>query len=294
MEAFDYIDYEVEDGRARITLNRPEKLNALIPDLLHELQEALWEADDNRAVHCVILRGAGRAFSAGHDLTGSAPEKGYSRVRSDENTYRGSQLFDDDAWQIERAQRFRMAIFDMHKPVIAQVHGFCLAAATDLALLCDMVICADDTRFAFPAVRDMGSPAHHMWLYHVGPQWAKRILLTGDSISGTDAQQIGLVLKAVPAELLEQEVEQLADRLVLIDPNLLSANKRIVNQGLELMGARTLQRMAAENDVRAHNSGALGAWRERVAEKGLKDALRERNAEFGDDYVRVGMPEQRE
>ena len=126
-------------------------------------------------------------------------------------------------------------------------------------LLTDMIICADDALFGFPPARDLGALPNNMWLYNVGPQWAKRLMLTGDSITGAEAQQIGLVLKAVPKEDLEYEVEQLADRLCKIDPDLLSTNKRIINMGLELMGARTLQRMAAENDVRGHN--ARGGFR---------------------------------
>ncbi|HIG18310.1 MAG TPA: enoyl-CoA hydratase, partial [Candidatus Handelsmanbacteria bacterium] len=137
---------------------------------------------------------------------------------------------------LERAQRYRMAIFDMHKPVIAQIHGYCLAGGTDLALLCDMIIAAEDAQIGFPPARDLGALPNNMWLYNVGPQWAKRITMTGDLIDGKDAQQIGLVMKAVPLEYLETEVEQLADRLALIDPDLLAANKRIINLGMELMG----------------------------------------------------------
>ena len=129
---------------------------------------------------------------------------------------------------------------------------------------------------------------------NVGPQWAKRLNLTGDSVTGREAQQIGLVLKAVPAEHLEAEVEGLADRLANIDPDLLSANKRIINQGLELMGARTLQRMAVENDVRGHNAAAALGFGGRVQEKGLKEALRERDAIFGDGRARVNGPEFRD
>ncbi|MBS04797.1 MAG: enoyl-CoA hydratase [Gammaproteobacteria bacterium] len=294
MNGFDNIIYEVENGRARITLNRPEKLNALSLDLLAELCEALWEADDNRAVHCVIIRGAGRSFSAGYDLTGPKSTAGHSRVRSADNDYRGSRSVDDDAWQMERSQRYRMAIFDMHKPVIAQIHGYCLAGGTDIALLCDMLIAAEDATFAFPPARDLGALPNNMWLYNVGPQWAKRLNLTGDSVTGREAQQIGLVLKAVPAEHLEAEVEGLADRLANIDPDLLSANKRIINQGLELMGARTLQRMAVENDVRGHNAAAALGFGGRVQEKGLKEALRERDAIFGDGRARVNGPEFRD
>ena len=137
MAGFQHIIYEVERGRARITLNRPDKLNALSNDLLFELEEALWEADDNKAVHCVILKGAGRAFSAGYDLAGGRSKEGHSRIRSDDNEYRGGSSIDDDAWQLEKGQRRRMALFDMHKPSIAQVHGYCLAGGTDIAMLCD-------------------------------------------------------------------------------------------------------------------------------------------------------------
>lgn len=133
MSTFEHILYQVERGRAAITLNRPDKLNALSLELQAELAEALWEADNDRAVHCVIIKGAGRAFSAGYDLTGAGGNVPVSRVQSRDNAYRGGRSIDDDAWQLERGQRYRMAIFDMHKPVIAQVHGYCLAGGTDIA-----------------------------------------------------------------------------------------------------------------------------------------------------------------
>ncbi len=294
MDAFETLIYEVENGRARITLNRPDKLNALSVKMQAELCEALWEADNNLDIHCVILKGAGRAFCAGYDLSGADGDVPVSRVQSAENRYRGARRLDDDAWQLERQQRFRMALFDMHKPVIAQVHGYCLAGGTDIALLSDMVIAASDATFGFPPARDLGALPTNLWLYNVGPQWAKRLLLTGDTVTGAEAQIIGLVMKAVPAEHLETEVEQLADRLALIDPDLLSANKRIVNLGLELMGARTLQRLACENDVRGHNTAAADGFRASVAENGLKATLRARDAKFGDGRARVLGPEIRD
>ena len=294
MSGFENIIYEVENGRARITLNRPEKLNALTLELQEELNEALWEADNNNDVHCVILKGAGRAFSAGYDLTGAGGKVPVSRIESEENDYRKSMSPDDDAWRLERSQRYRMAIFDMHKPSIAQVHGYCLAGGTDVALLCDMIIAADDAIFAFPPARDLGALPNNMWLYNVGPQWAKRLTLTGDSITGAEAAEIGLVLKSVPPDLLEQEVEQLADRLALIDPDLLTVNKRIINLALELMGARTLQRLAAENDVRGHNTRGAAGFRKSMMEKGLKETLRDRDAKFGDGRARVRGPEIRD
>lgn len=286
------IVYEVEKGRARITLNRPEKLNALSLELQEELNHALWDADNDTNVHCVIIKGAGRAFSAGYDLTplasGRTTDDGYTAV------YRGRTSFDDDAWQLEKAQRLRMAIFDMHTPVIAQVHGYCLAGGTDLALLCDIIIAAEDAVMGFPPARAMGALPNQMWLYHVGPQWAKRLFLTGDTISGADAAKIGAVLKAVPPDLLENEVEQLADRMAMIDTDLLSANKRIVNVGLELMGARTMQRLGAENDARAHLSPAVKEFGQRAREEGLKAALNWRDGKFGDGRAYVDRPEVRD
>ena len=273
---YETILYEKDGGKARITLNRPEKLTALSRQVQRELNTALWEADNDTQVHVVILRGAGRAFSAGYDLTAGERTETYADV------YRGRALIDDDAWGLEQAQRDRMAIFDMHKPVIAQVHGYCLAGGTDLALLCDMVIAAEDALIGFPPVRAMGAPPAHMWTYLVGPQWAKRLLLTGDSVSGADAARIGLVLQAVPRDDLERAVEELADRMCMIDPHLLSANKRACNLALELMGARTMQRLAAEIDARAHQAPTVKEFGRINREQGLKAALAWRDAKFGD------------
>ncbi|WP_397586618.1 crotonase/enoyl-CoA hydratase family protein [Sphingobium fuliginis] len=274
--------YEVRDGTAWITLNRPEKRNALSEPLQEELNARLWEADEDNRVHAVVLRAAGPDFCAGYDL-----QKYDQPIPGQVDHRRGRAKFDDDAWHQERAQRLRMALFDMHKPVIAQVHGRCLAGGTDLALLCDMVICADNALFGFPPARSQGSLPSHMWLYLVGPQWAKRLLLTGDSIRGDDAVKIGLAMKAVPADQLDAEVEALAARLALIDADLLSANKRIVNLGLELMGARTIQRIAAEMDARGHLSASRSQFNETVRTQGLKEAVRQRDEPFGDPVVKL-------
>jgi enoyl-CoA hydratase/carnithine racemase len=291
MPTFEHITYEVADGVARLTLNRPEKLNAISQTMLRELHEALWEADDDTAVHCVVLAGAGRAFCAGYDLS---PLQDGRPGSADPGSRRGASSFDDDTWQMERSQRLRMALFDMHKPVIAQVHGYCLAGGTDLATLCDMVICADDARFGFPPGRDLGVLPTQMWLYHVGPQWSKRLLLTGDTVSGAEAAQIGLALKSVPADELDDEVAGLARRLALVDRELLAANKRVINLGLELMGARTLQRLAVEVDARGHLAESAGQFRRTAAEHGLREALRRRDAPFGDGRARVNGPERRD
>lgn len=297
MSAYQHILYEAKDGRARITLNRPEKRNALSIALLKELNDALWEADNDKSVHCVILRGAGKSFCAGYDITPTPPAQ--SNAGPEGPVYRNGGIYnkptiDDDIWRLEYAQRLRMVLFDMHKPSIAEVHGFCIAGGTDIALLADIVIAADDAILGFPPARDLGSLPNQMWLYNCGPQWAKRLLMTGDTITGREAQIIGLVMKAVPQEHLRNEVEGLADRLAKIDPDLLAANKRIVNLGLELMGARTLQRIAAENDGRAHLAPGTQRFRQLAQEKGLKAALTARDAEFGDGRARVDGPEIRD
>lgn len=280
-DAYRNILYTLEAGYARITLNRPEKRNALSEALLEELNHALWEADADNRVHAVLLDANGPDFSSGYDLGHyEGPEAQNAGHR------RGRASYDDDVWRLERTQRWRMALFDMHKPVVAKVHGRCLAGGTDLALLCDMVICSDDAKLGFPPVRSQGSPPNHMWLYLMGPQWAKRMLFTGDLVLGSDAERLGLVLKSVPPAELDAEVIDLMQRLAHVDPELLATQKRIVNLGLELMGARTLQRIAAENDGRGHLARGREVFRKAVMEKGIKDAVRERDAPFGDGIVR--------
>jgi len=279
---------EKERGRARITLNRPEKLNALSRGLQQELRQALWDADEDTRVHSVIIRGAGRSFCAGYDLT---PERRLAGEEADERdvyaeVYRSGQAFDDDVFRMEGAQRDRMTIFDMHKPVIGQVHGYCVAGGTDLALLCDIVVAASDAQIGFPPVRAMGGPPAHMWTYHVGPQWAKYMLLTGEFVTGAEAERIGLVWKSVPLADLEETVEELADRLAMVPTDLLAGNKRSVNLAMELMGARTMQRIAAEMDARMHTSPSMEDWRSRNREQGLKEALQWRDGRFRDPEMR--------
>lgn len=279
------ITFEVKGAVAWVTLNRPEKRNALSRTLLRELREAMLEADDLRAARCVVLQGAGKDFCAGYDVSPPPPAAGY-----DAGEYRqpGAISIADDTWRLERNQADILTVFDMHKPVIAAVQGNCVAGGTDLALCCDMVIAARDARIGFPATRAMGTPPMHMWIYNVGPQWAKRMLLTGDLISGRDAARIGMVLKAVAPDKLQREVAALAERIALIDADMLAGNKRIVNMGMELMGARTLQRFAAETDARSHQSAAAKDFHRVVREEGLSSAFKKRDAPFGDGMVRLG------
>jgi enoyl-CoA hydratase len=271
---YETILYEPGDGIARIRLNRPEKLNAISWQMQEELQQALWQADRDPAVHVVTLRGAGRSFSAGYDIS-PPPGEGATHAAS-------GHTMERDVWFLEQATRMRMTLWEMHKPVIAGIHGHCLAGGTDIAFLCDIVIAADDAKIGYPPVRALGSPVNHMWTYLVGPQWAKRLLLTGDTISGAEAERIGLVLKAVPSEQLDAELDELAGRMALIDVDLLAANKRIVNMALELMGAQTMQRMATERDAIARQAPVVHEFYAMAKEKGLKAALEWRDSRFGD------------
>jgi enoyl-CoA hydratase len=282
------VTLSVAERVATITLNRPEKRNALSPELLRDLHGALMEADDLLEVNVIVLEGAGKDFCAGYDIVGVYAQR--EAEKNEAASYRQTiRAFDDDVWSLERNQDLANTLFKIHKPVIAKVHGNCLAGGVDIALHCDIVIAAEDARIGFPATRANGSPPNHMWIYHVGPQWAKRLLLTGDSLTGRDAAKIGLVLEAVPREELDAAVAELARRMSFVDADLLSAQKRIVNLAMELQGAMTLQRLAAENDARGHLSQGprRAQFKADVAELGMKQAVKNRDAPFGDGMVRV-------
>lgn len=280
-----FVSLSISNQIARVTLHRPERRNALSWELLTELRGALLEADDLRSVSVIVLEGSGPDFCAGYDM-----HSAYARYATEEaasGAYRsGSGSFDDDVWKLERFQELVRTPFSLHKPVIAKVQGHCVAGGTDLALYCDFVIAADNARIGFPATRAMGSPPNHMWIYNVGPQWAKRLLLSGDVVSGADAAKIGLVVAAVPAEQLEQEVMSVAGRLASVDPELLATNKRIVNIALEVAGAGTMARIAAEMDARAHLTRAKREFDTDVSERGFKAAVKRRDEPFGDGVAR--------
>lgn len=286
LKSTDHITFAVDDLVARITLNRPEKRNSLSDAMIAELHDALLEADARVDVHAILLAGAGKDFCAGYDLAGAYA--GDAGGAEDEPQYRSrNATLDDDCWGIEQSQRKLSVIMDLHKPVIAKVHGNCLAGGTDLALMCDMVLAADDAKIGFPAVRANGTPPINLWFYHIGPQWTKRMLMTGDLLRGRDAARVGLVLESHPPEELDAAADELVRRVSRIDAELLSAQKRVVNMAMELAGARTLQRFAGEMDARAHLS--VGPRRTRfradMKELGLKEAVKNRDEPFGSSVI---------
>lgn len=288
LKSTEFIEFSVASHVATITLNRPSKRNALSVALLVELRDALFEADDREDVRVILLQGAGADFCAGFDL-----DSAYGPASGDENSadgpkYRAGSGADDECLRLERKQAFMVAIRDIHKPVVAKLHGNCLAGGTDLALMCDVLIASDDARIGYPATRANGTPPSNMWLYHVGPQWAKRLMFTGDCLSGRDAARIGLVCDSVPRDQLDAEVEQLVQRMALVHSDLLSAHKRVVNMGMDLAGAAQLQRFAAETDARLHSaSRAMDQFSNDVATYGVRDAIRRRDQPFGDGQVRI-------
>jgi enoyl-CoA hydratase len=257
----------------RITLNRPEKRNALSFQLQDELIHAVHAAERDKGVRVIVVRGAGSSFSGGYDLGGGGQDLPYGP---------GPLTVEEDVdLCISIGERWGQ-LWTCRLPVIAQVHGFCVAGGTDLALHCDMVVAADDAQLGFPPVRSQGGPPTHMWVYNAGPQWSKRLLLTGDTISGAKAAEIGLVLESVPADALDEHVLALATRVSHIGRDLLAHNKRIVNLGLELMGRSTMQTLAAIHDVLGHNAPEAAEFNQRLHRDGLRAAVADRDAPFAE------------
>lgn len=288
LKSTETITFDVADGVARITLNRPDKRNALSGRMIGELHDALIEADDRTDANVILLQGNGRDFCAGYDLTDSYGGGGAEGPDYDPAIYRTrAGTLDDDIWNLERQQELTLVMLDLHKPIIAKVQGNCLAGGTDLAFSCDIVLAADDAKIGFPAARANGTPPTNLWYYHCGPQWAKRMLFTGDTLSGLDAARIGLVLEAYPADRIDAEADEMARRIAYVDAEILATHKRVVNMQMELAGAKLSQRYASELDARAHLSEGprRSKFRKDMTELGLRDALKNRDEPFGNSRV---------
>ena len=253
----------------RITLDRPEKRNALSLELQNELIAAVGAAESSDEVRCIVIRGAGPSFCAGYDMT---PRRG------DPN--RAPMTVEEDVAGLRDIADRWAKIWNCRIPVIAQVHGFCVAGGTDLAQHCDLVIAAEDAQIGFPPVRSQGGPPTHMWVYNVGPQWSKRLLLTGDLITGAKAAEIGFALESVPADALDAHVLALAGRIALIGKGLLAHNKRIVNLGLELMGRSQMQVLAGIHDALGHLAPEAAVFNEQLRREGVRAAVAARDEPF--------------
>lgn len=264
------------DGRiARITLNRPEVLNAIDDDLPRELEAAVERANGDTDIHVIVLSGAGRAFCAGYDMSYYAQATG-----GDGNAVTQSMPWDpmkDYAFMSRNTERF-MSLWRSHKPVIAKVHGFAVAGGSDLALCADLVVMAEDAEIGYMPARVWGCPTTAMWVYRLGAEQAKRMLLTGDKINGVEAQRIGLVCKAVPATELDAECELLAERMATVPVNQLMMQKLVINQAIEAMGLKQTQMFATVFDGITRHSPEGINFKQRSEELGWKQAVEERDS----------------
>lgn len=265
------------DGRiARITLNRPEVLNAIDDEIPGALSDAVARADADPDVHVMLLSGAGRAFCAGYDLKryASGPEGG------GEGEYVGQEMpwdsIRDYAFMWANTQHF-MSLWRALKPVICKVHGLALAGGSDIALCADLTLIAEDAEIGYMPARVWGCPTTAMWVYRLGPEKAKRLLFTGDRIAGKEAAEMGLVLKAVPADALDDEAEALARRMAGVPVNQLAMQKLVINQAIEATGLVNTQRLATIFDGIARHSPEGLNFTKRAREVGWKQAVRERD-----------------
>lgn len=263
-----------KDGRiAKITLNRPEKLNAIDDDMPPAIEEAVRTAEHDQDVHVIILAGAGKAFCAGYDLSlyaeGATKNKAVQDMPWDP--------IQDYQFMWRNTQHY-MSLWRAIKPVICKVHGYALAGGSDLALCADITIMADDAEIGYMPARVWGTPTTAMWVQRLGPEKAKRMLFTGDRITGREAEDIGLILKSVPRDRLDQEVTELADRMARVPVNQLAMQKMVVNQAMEATGLMQMQRLSTLFDGISRHSPEGLAFKSRVEKVGWRQAVDERDA----------------
>jgi enoyl-CoA hydratase len=267
------VRYE-RDGRvARITLNRPERLNAIDERMPAALAAAVAEANDDHGVHVIVLAGAGRAFCAGYDLALYAEQAGPQRWSQ---AMPWDPLRDYQGMSANTAHF--MSLWRSLVPVVCKVHGYAVAGGSDIALCADLVVMADDARIGYPPARVWGCPTTAMWVFRVGAERAKRLLLTGDLVTGAEAARIGLVSEAVPAGELDAAVEHLVGRMASVPRNQLVMQKLMVNQAYENMGLATTQTIATLLDGIARHTPEGLAFKRRAEEAGWKEAVRERDS----------------
>jgi enoyl-CoA hydratase len=280
----DVVLYEARDSLAIITLNRPEKMNTLNDAVIQGIADAIDRAVASPEVSAVILRGAGRTFTAGYDLN-----PGDSR-RPGKRTYGAKEIAHrPGAWDPVRDYAFMganmrrfMKLWECPKPVIAQLHGYALGGGTDLILCADLIFMAEDAIIGYPPSRVYGTPTTMMWVYRVGLEHAKQFLLSGDQIDAPTALRIGLVSKVFPLETLAEETERYAKRFQNIPANQLALNKMLINQAYENMGLRTTQMFGTLFDgITRHTEEAL-RWQESFGEISFRETIRRRDAPFQD------------
>jgi len=268
----DTVRYDLHGAVATLTLHRPDRLNAITEELAGDFRAALDEAEADDAVRVIRLKGAGRAFCAGYDI-----EWGAQAMRDDGATWDAMA----DYRMISRFVDTYMRLWRSPKPVIAQVHGFCVGGGTDFALCSDQIVCADDARIGYPPARVWGSPTTAMWLYRVGLERAKRLLLTGDALDGKTAVSYGLAIESHPEVELEGKAMELASRIAKLPASQLQMMKLLVNQAIEQMGLHTTQLIGTLLDGAARHTPEGAAFTQAAAQD-VRAAVARRDAPFGD------------
>ncbi|MBW0116651.1 crotonase/enoyl-CoA hydratase family protein [Pseudonocardia abyssalis] len=257
--------YEVRDRKAYLTLNRPERLNAITHEMGREIAAAVARANEDPAVHVIILQGAGRAFCSGYDLYRYAEDG----VDTQPPVWDPIQDF-----QMMKANTDNFfSLWRSLKPTIAKVHGYAVAGGSDIALSCDLVVMAEDAKIGYMPARVWGCPTTAMWVYRLGAEKAKRMLLTGDKIDGRTAVDWGLVIDAVPAADLDSAVEALADRIAGSPINQLVMQKMMVNQAYDNMGLHSTQVIATLFDGITRHSPEGRWFQDFSAEHGFAEAV---------------------
>jgi enoyl-CoA hydratase len=262
-----------KDGRiGRITLNRPDVMNAIDDDLPGELADAVAKADADPGVHVMVLSGNGPAFCAGYDLAHYAESDGPNQVVQEMPW----DPIKDYAFMWANTQHF-MSLWRAMKPAICKVHGFAVAGGSDIALCADITIMGETAKIGYMPTRVWGTPTTAMWIYRLGAERAKRMLFTGDKVDGREAETMGLVLKAVPDDQLDDEVERFAARMASVPINQLAMQKMLVNQAIEATGIMNTQRFATIFDGISRHSPEGMNFKARVEEVGWKQAATERD-----------------
>jgi enoyl-CoA hydratase len=281
---------------ARITLDRPERGNGITFAMPRELAACVERADLDPAVHVMALSGNGKGFCGGYDLVASA-EGNMDGIAGDDAPA-GSPMdpavqarnhMPNSAWDptvdyamMSRNVRGFMSLFHANKPVLCKVHGFCVAGGTDMALCSDMLVIEDTAKIGYPPARVWGVPTTSIWVHRIGIERAKRLMFTGDCLSGAEAHQWGLAIESAPRDQLDERFEILLDRVARMPVNQLVMMKLHLNQVLMAQGLHTTQILGVVFDGIARHTPEGYAFAARAAEAGFKQAVRDRDEPYGD------------
>jgi enoyl-CoA hydratase len=278
--SYETLIYDVDGPIATITLNRPERLNTIVPPMPWEVEDAVTEAVRDEAVKVIVIRGAGRSFCAGYDFGGGFHHWDEG-LTTDGRWDPGKDFAAQSSRALSPTQKL-LSVWHAPKPVIAQVHGWCVGGGSDFALSCDLVIASEDARIGTPYSRMWGAYLSGMWIYRLGLSRAKWHALTGRPLSGTEAAEVELINKAVPFEQLEDEVRRTAEELASVPASQLAAMKLVINHAYENMGLASTQTLGPILDGLMRNTPDALRFIELAEREGVPAAVAERDRAFGD------------